>query len=630
MVPIVADQPALEAEFRPYQSYLRNRVPRWDITKLGEAFHSALQKNSKSLTILIDGLDDYSGDVIQLLRLLHNIAESRESGVRHKVCLASRPEKELALGFVDCPRFRMQDHNSSGIEKYVSNTMQLFKSDEQEQLSRSLAYKAEGVFLWARFAVMEIVQYKSSGEEFEELLCRLDRFPPDMNNVYDRILGRMSTDDQLEARLVFQLVSSANPECEGRKSLTILQLKEAVSVAKTGTAVLPHGSSRDDLNKFRKRIRGKCGGMLDEDLMVDPYFLFKQSKDDIDDDLKRILVRLIHRTANSYLEGKGWLKEWRNFRPHILWLHVCSLQIQRLLGPRLRSQYTKKGLPDAPWDFLASSVRYSLVQYACDNLFYHARSMEYLYNESSFTHLSLVDPSIWSYLREKCRPSLCYIPMVPEPGIDWKAIDKGPNIQPWRIVAQQGLTLCCHDVLLRELYKPQGDDNIISIAIFVNSKIRKASFGASGTSLSDLVKILLAAGPVVSRMSVALCLHYGTAAILKVLLESQPTKGENYVDILWGLTMSPQDDRQFKAMLEVILDRKDGAIFTSGLGGNVLHSLIVSFTTMDVFLMPTRLATRAEALIECDADFQVRYFQFTVLPANEPRKRFGLGHPLGA
>ena len=193
LVQIIADQPALEAQFRPYQtkSYLRDKVPSWVITKLEEAFHCALSRSSKSLTILVDGLDEYSGDVIQLIRFFHNIAESRDPEVRHKVCLASPPEKELALGFVDYPRFRIQGHNSPGIEKYVSNTMQLFKIDEQEQLSRNVANRAEVVFLWARFAVMEIVQYQSLGEEFEELLCRLEQIPSDMKDIYDRILGRM-------------------------------------------------------------------------------------------------------------------------------------------------------------------------------------------------------------------------------------------------------------------------------------------------------------------------------------------------------------------------------------------------------------------------------------------------------
>ena len=148
----------------------------------------------------------------------------------------------------------------------------------------------------------------------------------------------------------------------------------------------------------------------------------------------------------------------------------------------------------------------------------------------------------------------------------------------------------------------------ISIAIFVNSKVDKASFDAAGTSLSDLVKMLLEAGAVVSRMSVALCLHYRTATTLRLLLDSRHRESIDYVDILWGLTMSPQDDRQFRAMPEVILDKDDSTISSWGPGGNVLHTPIVSCTTMEISSMSTRLATRAEALIEWDADVQVRCF----------------------
>ena len=74
--------------------------------------------------------------------------------------------------------------------------------------------------------------------------------------------------------------------------MTNLQLKEAMDMAKIGTVIFPHGYSRDDLEKFRKRIRGKCGGMADENLRVESEGPKSRPEDGShDDDLTRILVR---------------------------------------------------------------------------------------------------------------------------------------------------------------------------------------------------------------------------------------------------------------------------------------------------------------------------------------------------
>ena len=591
------------------KSHVPEHIMQWDLRSLQDAFYRALAESPTALCLFIDGLDEYGGqtyELYELVRFFFSISERCGPQARHKVCLASRPEGALALSLEACPGFRMQDHNTLAIEKYVRNMLDSrILPDDQDRVAFSelVAGKAEGVFLWARFAVEEVINSVLQGENLDQSNRRLDEVPSEMNGIYTKIFGRMSPGDQHEARLMFQLVCFAKVPSVSSNDLTLLQLKEAVDVANNRT-VNPGHERLSELHRFRRTLRAKSGGLLEE---LSTEVSESEDKQGIDrDDLERLKVRLIHRTVKSYLDQKGWLLGSQigndSFSPHALWLNICCKHIQTILGPYTsRTQCTDPRANHTPKS--KTFARHSLIHYAYHSLFNHARFLESLNGECSYKSLSLVSSSLWMYLRAKCRPRPFYYDTI----VDWDAIDRKPDIQPWQIVVEQGLALCSGAVIKRGLYTPQGDNEALSIALAVHGYLIDPPLDAMNDSLTQLVTLLLESGTVVSRTNIIVCLRHGTVRILEVLLDhlykwSIEADAEG---LLSELTVGGREN-EFEPMLDLLLARGKDIVQLSRPGGNVFHSiiaLIIERSSLSYDIIP-----RIRALVERGADTKVCAF----------------------
>ena len=600
------------------KSYTPEHTRKWDSRSLQVAFYRALAEFPTRLCFFIDGLDEYEGETYELVRFFFSISRGCGPQARHKVCLASRPEGALVLGIEVCSGLRMQDYNTQGIVEYVWSKLDPpILPDEQDRVAftEQVARKAEGVFLWARFAVLEVTNSVSRGENLDELNRRLDEVPREMNEIYAKIFGRMSPGDRQDAQLMFQLVCFVIESSHRSFGLTLLQLKEAVGVAKNG-AVDPADERRpSELERFRRTLRAKSGGLLEE-VRTEASVTGSGSEDGNEndcDDLGALSIRLIHRTVKSYLDQKGWLLESqinnKTLSPHALWLSICCKHVQSILGPSTsRSQYTNPR-PDSPFHFIKPSVRHSLVYYASHSLFYHARFLEELQEESSYKHLSLVSPSLWVYLRDKCRhPDLDY-PLHGLLEVIKNAIDRKPVTQPWQIVVEQGLVLCSADVIKKRLFAPQGDNEAISIAIVVYGHTPDHPLDASKDPLSQLVTLLLDSGAAASRTDVITCLKYGTVRTLEVLLESWSNDRieAEAIDLISEFTLNWQFQGKFESMLDVLLARGENMIHSSGQRGNVFHYIIALIVNGQSGAWD--LVSKLKTLVDRGANIEVLSFQ---------------------
>ena len=618
--------PSMEPELRHFKdkTSIVGNASEWNKRTLQEAFYKALTKTPSRLYIFADGLDEYSGEMYELLEFFQGLSDRSGKEGRLKICLASRPESVIDLALNAYPGFRMQDRNFEGIKQYVSRTISGLKAvarDKQrlEQLSADIAYSAEGVFLWARFAVFEIINGYAAGETSSELKRRLDELPSNMEGIYARIFGRLSANDRHEARLAFQLVCFAQhsrdrvdleDDDNNIDSLTILQLKEAITVAKNRTKDFMHEDESDSLERFRRRIRAKCGGLLEE---IPTAKTSEASEDDTDygdeindgrddendGDPKERTIKLIHRTVDSYLEREGWLLGCQigdeDFAsPHALWLYICCKCVKSMLGSSAsRSRYTTVSNSRSGW-ILKSSFRHSLVRYASLYLFDHARCMEQQYQQSSYPFLSLVESKLWRYLQDDSR---AFIPKG-NPSIDWEVVDEGSDDQPWRIVVEQCLALCCGDLIKRNLHKPLGHGQDISLALLRYSEF---SGDPGPPAVDQLIRLLIEPGSIVSQRNILECLYHGTASLLELLLDTWPrgaiqlnreelfiprpsslddVREDTYdgkaVGPLWELARAHRGLDAFELMLDLFIARGESLDQSCGPGGTMLHALIVS------------------------------------------------------
>ena len=352
----------------------------WPEFRLCDALRRSLKNVNKGVCIFVDGLDEYEGSVLLLIQFLKSLVSSKNPLT--KLCVSSRPEPIPSQLLQDLPTLSMSEHNASGIRSYCLRTLRdldpaVCDDFDISQLSCSIAERAEGMFLWARFALDELIRGYCESEEMDELMERLERIPRNIEEVYDRMLARLESPAKEECMIMLQLVSFA------KRPLSWQELCVAIKFAmNTDRTIVEHiGDDTDSAEAskqyktFAKRIRAKAVGLLE--LVNFPDARPGQSV---------IGPKLIHRSVQTYLNQKGWqtLKglEGNNLLRHeYLYVETCTRYLRSLLShcefkngtsqSVLKTWLRKEGLfgqlPNSNFPFFTYAVSY---------IFGHASSLE--------------------------------------------------------------------------------------------------------------------------------------------------------------------------------------------------------------------------------------------------------------
>ena len=286
-----------------------------------EAFELALRKTSSPVCLFLDGLDEYEGQKVELVNLLKDICSARV-----KVCLASRPEPPFPDALGKVPGFSMDLMNRPGIEAFAFRTMQKFfaptyDSDctELQKLSAQIAENSEGVFLWARFALFELIDGKTKGEDDAALRRRLEEVPPELQDIYARIFQRRTNPEKELTSAILRLV------CTAERTLTTTELHEAILLTGNDQRDPHQPIQHNDSKKFEKRMLAVTGGILET----------FPGRVEISGGEPRTppFVQIIHRTVKTYLDSRGWTdllgQSNRDQLGVSLWVQACAGHLKR-------------------------------------------------------------------------------------------------------------------------------------------------------------------------------------------------------------------------------------------------------------------------------------------------------------
>lgn len=570
----------------------------WSLGKLRRTLCYLLQRLPQNICIFVDGLDEYEGDISELLIFIKTLSHDAPGVNLLKICLASRPESLVTFKLERYPGFAMQDYNLVGIEEYVSITIKrlYLTSDDESHLLKlvpQISKRAEGVFLWARFALPEIVGSRATGETYHEMQIRLEALPPGMEELYNRIFNRMNPQARNTARLLFQLTLHAKRDFPIYEP-TSRMIKEAESLLRGANPSFSAGLLRN--SQSQTRCIAKAGGLLEEVEQDSPG---------------RMSVKTIHRSVDTFLKHKGWLngidiggQEYSS--PRALWLYVCCRYLEHVFGV-LDLDWTNSGY-EKP--MVPENQEGSLLDYVLWTTFSHGRELERVDNISSFEYLSQVSDNVWlklwshyrfisSYDQSdpfndsplvNFRPRLYYL--------DRKRISDYRQSQPWQIMVEQYLPLCVRDALRTGRYAPGIGCYDVCLAL------RAQDFEGYG-DVRQLIATLLEAGVQVTIEDILECFEYGTSRILKDILAKWPNgkiklnKGDLFVPAylnfnqklnftydrkpigaLWELVRSRGalqsiNDLNFEAMLDVLISRGEDLNEVCEHGGTMLHAIVI-------------------------------------------------------
>ncbi|EXJ89168.1 hypothetical protein A1O3_02232 [Capronia epimyces CBS 606.96] len=214
------------------------------------------------LFILVDGVDEYSGDHFDLSKLFLNISSPENV----KVLVSSRPISSCYQVFSRCPGLRVQDLTERDILKYIQDEL---LSDElmQEMEAREpgfSALKASGVFLWIIIVVKDILVGLGNYDRKDEILKTIEKLPNDLEKLYDHIFNSLDAEYKKDASLIIQLVMRSLKVQKSR--LTLLQLSYA-EVGEDGlVASIPDLTPNMYtllIKAMEGRLRSRCRGLVE-------------------------------------------------------------------------------------------------------------------------------------------------------------------------------------------------------------------------------------------------------------------------------------------------------------------------------------------------------------------------------
>jgi hypothetical protein len=158
----------------------------WTETRLADTLLLALSEHhNEPMFFLIDGLDECETSHDDLLDEL----QALNTNPNNKVCISSRPDPFCQrLGAL--PSVRLQDLNHRDIFQYAHTKLQ--KGDDQtKRLARQVAWKAEGVFLWAVLVCDSICSGFMAEDDEQTLLQRLNSYPKGLDDLFDRMFANL-------------------------------------------------------------------------------------------------------------------------------------------------------------------------------------------------------------------------------------------------------------------------------------------------------------------------------------------------------------------------------------------------------------------------------------------------------
>ena len=278
----------------------KTKQNQWSISRLRQALLHIGEKSTSDFNccLFVDALDEQEGKHRDLVLILKELAQLSKSSVfRLRLCLAGRPENIFVGAFDTLPGFAIQDYTGGDIRHYAEDRIQRENfgilddqsSQDAQRLVNVVEQRAEGVFLWVRLVVNEMIEGLCDGYTFEELLLVLSEMPTELSDLYTRAVRRVrrgasasaQVNERLETYTMFQIAICAKEPIPLAIFINIVRYNLPWS--------RPDDASEMSDDRMTRRLNSRSAGLLEPDE--------RNRRGDVH-------VQFVHQTVKEFITSK--------------------------------------------------------------------------------------------------------------------------------------------------------------------------------------------------------------------------------------------------------------------------------------------------------------------------------------
>jgi hypothetical protein len=256
--------------------HVEGRVARpWTISEMSSALGrlSSHEGATQHFCLFIDGLDEYHGDHLHVVRVLKQLSERSN----FKLCVSSRPWNvfEDELGSNSAKKLSVHELTRHDIQQYITSTLQEnyhWKSGANvdpryKNLVEDITERAQGVFLWVVLVVRSVLDGLSNGDSIKLLEQRMRELPRNLGPFFRHILTSISPIYHQQMALYFQILLHA-PHTLTLMHYSFLDQCFESNGDELGTPMQPMDNhdifSRHTM--MRRRLNARCKGLVESHL----------------------------------------------------------------------------------------------------------------------------------------------------------------------------------------------------------------------------------------------------------------------------------------------------------------------------------------------------------------------------
>ena len=297
--------------------------------------------DSARFCIFIDGLDEYDGEMSDLLPLIKGLTTSGSI----KVCVSSRPwnvferffgdnnETRIILQHLNRTDIRQFAHDQ--ITKAINDRWNLMDKTEYLPLVEEIVERSSGVFLWVVLVVRSLLRGMINLDTVEELQSRLRELPTELEEFFRRILDRGDKVYSKQAARLYLLQLSVR---DGQLSPWDLAhfAEEDKFFALRDDVSLRHAQDPMHLDRLtRTRVLARCQDLLEFD---DKSRLVFDYRNRVNTNYRdhRSGLHFLHRTVKDFLETRDIFdkltkRAGEEFNAHLFLCNAILVQIKVVL-----------------------------------------------------------------------------------------------------------------------------------------------------------------------------------------------------------------------------------------------------------------------------------------------------------